>query len=184
MTCSPTFALPGASSRDRARRCSGLGDIELRPQPAVLRGGCTLVDSETYRAIHRLATVQAPVTLAVQARAAPAREAAVADNVLTHGQELPGLAASGEWMVLILVLVSGTMEVVSCAPHALEPRNFKACVLLGPVLTAERAVDVVVAAPGSLDVHRLVSTIAVCDVLAQPALDYAPKAVPAPASTQ
>ena len=120
----------------------------------------------------------------MQARAAPAREAAVADNVLTHGQELPGLAASGEWMVLILVLVSGTMEVVSCAPHALEPRNFKACVLLGPVLTAERAVDVVVAAPGSLDVHRLVSTIAVCDVLAQPALDYAPKAVPAQASTQ
>ena len=108
------------------------------------------MDSETYRAIQRLATVQAAATLAVQARAAPAREAAVADNALTHGQELPGLAASGERMVLILVLVSGTIEVVSCAPHALEPRNFKARVLFGPVLTAERAVDVVVAAPGSL----------------------------------
>ena len=129
------------------------------------------MDSETYRAIQRLATVQAAATLAVQARAAPAREAAVADNALTHGQELPGLAASGERKVLILVLVSGTIEVVSCAPHAFEPRKFKARVLFGPVLTAERAVDVVVAAPGSLDVNRLAITLTVCDVLAQPSLD-------------
>jgi hypothetical protein len=118
----------------------------------------------------------------VQARAAPAREAAVADNALTHGQELPGLAASGEWMVLVLVLVCGTLEVVRCAPDAREPSDLKAHVLLGPVLTAERADDVVVAAPGSLDVNRLAITHAVCDVLAQPSLDYAPKAVPAPAS--
>ena len=174
----------GASSRDRARRWSGLGDIKLGPQPAVLRGGCTLVHSKTYRAMHRLATVQATVDLAVQARAAPAREAAVADNALTHGQELPGLAASGERMVLVPVLVCGTLEVVRCAPYALEPSDLKAHVLFGPFLTAERAVDVVVAAPGSLDVNRLAITLAVCDVLAQPALNYAPKAVPAQASTQ
>ena len=74
------------------------------------------MDSETYRAIQRLATVQAAATLAVQARAAPAREAAVADNALTHGQELPGLAASGERMVLILVLVSD----LAAMPHTLQ----------------------------------------------------------------